>query len=76
MTGQNKVPSNWPDFLRDSTNKQELFNFLSNKVALTDCPDGIQIFITSGTAMISQGTSCSMQLCVHEQADTRILSHS
>lgn len=38
--GQNKVPSNWPDFLRDSTNKQELFNFLSNKIALTDCPDG------------------------------------
>ena len=24
MAGQNKVPSNWSDFLRDSTNKQEL----------------------------------------------------
>ena len=75
VTGQNKVPSNWPDFLRDSTNKQELFNFLSNKVSLTDCPDGKQIFITSGTAVISRGTSRSMQLCGHEEADTRIVFH-
>ena len=48
VIGKNKVPSNWPDSLRDSTNKQELFNFLSNKVALTECPDGKQIFIASG----------------------------
>ena len=75
VIGKNKVPSNWPDFLRDSTNKQELFNFLSNKVALTECPDGKQIFITSGTAVISRGTSRSMPLCGHEEADTRILFH-
>ena len=54
VIGKNKIPSNWPDFLRDSTNKQELFNFLSNKVALTECPDGKQIFITSGTTVISR----------------------
>ena len=75
VIGKNKVPSNWPDFLRDSTNKQELFNFLSNKVALTECPDGKQIFITSGTAVISRGTSRSMPLCGHEEADIRILFH-
>ena len=27
VIGKNKVPSNWPDFLRDSTNKQELLTF-------------------------------------------------
>ncbi len=75
MNGRNKVPSNWPDFLHDSTNKQELFNFLSNKVALTDIPDGKEIFITSGNAVITQDTNHSMQLCDHEEGDTRILLH-
>ena len=60
VAGQNKVPSNWPDFLCDSTNKQELFNFLSKKVSLTDSPDGKQIFITSGTRVISRGTTHCM----------------
>jgi len=46
VTGQNKIPNNWPDSLHDSTNKQKLSNFLSNN------PDGKQIFITSGTAVI------------------------
>ena len=25
--GKNKIPGNWSDFLRDPTNKQELFSF-------------------------------------------------
>ena len=37
VEGRNKIPSNWPDFLRDSINKQELFTFLSSKIELTDC---------------------------------------
>ena len=75
VAGQNKVPSNWRQFLHDSTNKQELFNFLSNRVSSTDFPDGKQIFITSGTTVISRGTTHCMQLCGHEEADTRILVH-
>ena len=75
VVGQNKVPSNWPDFVHDSTNKQELFNFLSKKVSLTGFPDGKQIFITSGTTVIGRGTSHCMQLCGHEEADTRIVVH-
>ena len=74
VTGQNKIPSNWPDFLRDSTNKQELYYFLSNKIALIDCPDGKQIFITSGTAVTGRGISHSMQVLEHEE-DTRMLLH-
>ncbi|KAG0729478.1 hypothetical protein GWK47_003462 [Chionoecetes opilio] len=38
--GPTKVPSNWPDFLRDPTNKEELFQFLSDKVGSSDWPDG------------------------------------
>ena len=75
VVGQNKVASNWPDLLHDSTNKQEHFNFLSKKVSLTGFPDDKQIFIISGTTVIGRGASHSMQLCGHEEADTRILVH-
>ena len=75
VEGRNKIPSNWPDFLRDSINKQELFTFLSSKIELTDCLEGMQIFATSSTAMIARGTSHLMESCDHEEADTRILIH-
>ncbi|KAG0727567.1 hypothetical protein GWK47_034403 [Chionoecetes opilio] len=49
-----------PDFLRDSTNKEELFQFLSDKVGSNDWPDGKEVFITSGTDVISRGSDHSM----------------
>ncbi|KAG0724638.1 hypothetical protein GWK47_040164 [Chionoecetes opilio] len=73
--GPTKVPSNWPDFLRDSTNKEELFQFLSDKVGSNDWPDGKEVFITSGTDVISRGSDHSMPRCDHEEADTRIVVH-
>lgn len=48
VSGQAKLPSNWVQFLRDSTNKSELFQFLSLKVSLFDFPDDKEICITSG----------------------------
>eukprot|EP00745_Piridium_sociabile_P012394 TRINITY_DN190_c0_g1_i6.p1 TRINITY_DN190_c0_g1~~TRINITY_DN190_c0_g1_i6.p1 ORF type:complete len:743 (+),score=169.21 TRINITY_DN190_c0_g1_i6:247-2475(+) len=73
--GPTKVPSNWPDFLRDPTNKEELFQFLSDKVGSSDWPDGKGVFITSGTNVISRGSDHSMPRCDHEEADTRIVVH-
>jgi hypothetical protein len=32
VAGQIKLPWNWQDFLRDPTNKQELFTYLSRKI--------------------------------------------
>ena len=75
MACRNKIPSNWPDFLRHSVNKQELFTFLPSKIELTKCPEGKQIFTTSGTTVIARGTSLCMQSCDHEEADTRMLIH-
>ncbi len=65
VESRNKVPSNWPDFLRDSVNKQELFAFISDKIALTECTEGKQIFATSGTTVIARGTSHCMESCDH-----------
>ena len=72
---QNKLPGNWPDFLRDSKNKQELFTFLSEKIASTAWPDGKQVFITSGIRVVGTERSHSMLPCNHEEADTRIMIH-
>ena len=34
-----KMPVNWKDFLQDSTNKEELFAFLTQTVAELECPE-------------------------------------
>ena len=43
-----KLPRNWMQFLRDSVNKEELFAFLTNKVAEHNWPENKAIYITSG----------------------------
>lgn len=39
VSGATKVPPNWMQFLRDSVNKEELFAFLTNKVAEYNWPE-------------------------------------
>ena len=75
VAGKNKLPGKWADFLRDPTNKQELFAFLSNKIANMDCPEGKEIIVTSGVTAIHRGNTRSMQPCNHEEADTRLIIH-
>ena len=75
MAGKNKLPSNWIDFLRNSVNKQQLFQFLSHKLQSVECVGGKHIFTTVGTSVASAGASHHMQECNHEEADTRILIH-
>jgi len=48
VKGQTKLPTNFPDFLRDSKNKTELFELLTDKVAKSDYPTGKMGYITSG----------------------------
>ena len=75
VSGQANIPGNWSDFLRDLNDKQELFQFLSDKIGCTDCPTGRQISITSDATMVSRGTDHCMPLCDHEKFDTRIMVH-
>ena len=49
VPGQVKLPVNWMQFLRDSTNKAELFQFLSQKVSCFGFPTEKSLSITSGT---------------------------
>ena len=49
VSGQVKLPVNWMQFLRDSTNKTELFQFLSQKASPFEFPTEKSLSITSGT---------------------------
>lgn len=48
VSGQVKLPLNWMQFLRDSTNKTELFQFLTEKVSRFEFPADKSLAITSG----------------------------
>lgn len=59
--------------LRDPTNKQELFVFLSNKIAAVHWPKGKEIVITSGVTAVLRGAGRCMPPYDHEKTDTRLL---
>ena len=69
------MPGNWRDFLRDEINKQELFEFLSQKIVSANYPDGKEVFVTSGKRVLTKGTARQMMSCDHEEADIRLLVH-
>jgi hypothetical protein len=50
--GATKLPSNWMSFLCDPLNKEELFHFLSLKVAGHNWPEWKTVHITSGKNVI------------------------
>lgn len=76
VTDLTKTPKKWHNFLRDNTNKTELFNFLADKIV------GIQttntIVVTKGHNAQSNRTMClnNVSPCTHEEADTRIFVHA
>lgn len=75
VAGPNKIPGKWQEFLRDSDNKEELFAFLSKKVATAEFPTGKVVAITSGQKVLIRGADHSMPDNNHEEADTKILLH-
>ena len=75
VAGKHKVPGYWREFLQDEINKKELFDFLSQKIASAEYPDGKEVFVTSGMGVLTKGTSRQMIPCDHEEADTRLMVH-
>ncbi len=72
---QARIPSNWKAFLCDSTNKEELFDFLSDEVNKTEWPESKGVYITRGTFVVCKGNSQPILECTHEEADTRVVVH-
>ena len=43
---ETKVPGNWNEFLRDDSNKTELFTFLAEHLVIQSYPEGKLFFTT------------------------------
>ena len=70
-----KLPGNFHDFLRDNTNKIELFEFLTAKIEKYSWPQDKHVYATSGPSVVSVGFNDPMETCNHEEADTRLIVH-
>ena len=75
VSGQTKLPGNWMDFLRDSTNKKELFTFLTTKDDEFNCSEAKAVYVTSGQSVLSISSGIPMPSCNHEETDTRVVVH-
>ena len=75
VSGETKLPRNWMDFLRDSPNKTELFDFLTTKVENYTFPQGKSVYITAAESVVAVPSTNPMPNCNHEEADTRIIVH-
>ena len=51
LAGSCRVPQNWQAFLEDSSDKKELFSFLTKQVESAAFPDDKVVCITSGNTL-------------------------
>ena len=75
VSGETKLPRNWSDFLHDSSNKKELFDFLTYEVANFVFPEGKAVYITSEESVLTVCSSSPMPNRSHVEADARIVVH-
>ena len=69
------LPKNWQQFLRDDTNKMELFAFLVEHISHLETIK--QIVTTKGSEVVCIPPQDTTHLspCDHEEADTRMILH-
>jgi len=77
VTGSTKVPKNWQAFLREDSNKTELFHYLATLLIAQSVGDSKQLFVTydDGVMCNSDINIDSIAPCSHEEADTRLVLH-
>ena len=69
------LPTNWQDFLRNSTNKEELFHLLADACVSYMGKDA-HVVSTIGPAVVSStGVETQLKDCSHEEADSRMILH-
>ncbi|KAE8742548.1 hypothetical protein FOCC_FOCC011900 [Frankliniella occidentalis] len=78
VTLTTKVPKNWAQFLREASNKQELFNIIAAKVVTLGGDGEKEVYSTVDRDVLTSSkrdvTGC-LAPCNHEEADTRIMIH-
>lgn len=75
VKGPYPIPRNWSDFLRNSSNKEELFQFLAD-ACVEVLGRHVATVSTKGADIVcSSGAATNLRHCSHEEADTRLLLH-
>lgn len=76
VTETSKTPGNWQSFLRDTSNKTELFHFLAEKMCEAETTS--TVIVTKGEDAISNTRKSldAVSPCCHEEADCRIFVHA
>ena len=82
--GNGKIPKNWSSYLRNETNKMELFQYLSGVIAHTVFTEGKVIITTCEENVLQnpRAPDSMIQLqyplspCNHEEFDTRVMLHA
>lgn len=76
VTGTNKTPRNWKNFMREAENKTELFHFLADKIADMDTVNSV--VVTKEELALSKHVLSldDISPCSHEEADTRMFVHA
>ena len=72
VTSETKLPSKWKMFLQVTTNEEELFSLLTEKVKDFQFPENKEVNITSGENVSSSRGASDMQRCDHKEADSKI----
>ena len=71
-----KLPAKMDSFLKNSTNKEDLFIFLSQGVRSLDIPAQKHLYITIEDSVMAKGVSVAdIGSCDHEESDTRVMVH-
>lgn len=76
VSEKGSIPKNWTNFMRDNTNKTELFNFLATKV-IELCTVNV-VYVTTEDSVVSNRPVNleGLSKCNHEEADTRLFVHA
>jgi len=70
-----KLPRDWQSFIKDPSNKVDMFYFLSEKINGVRCPEDKCIYITQGENVLPSSPLQAVEKCNREEVDTRILVH-
>ena len=72
MTPTGKLPKDWGSFLRNNSNKTELFTLLADSIY--NIQNGI-VYATKNSGTVCNKITRESISCSHEEADTRIFVH-
>ena len=70
------LPKNWPEFLRNSSNKEELFRLLAESSVRIIGPSGHTVSTLVDEMLFSPVVETKLPRCTHVEADTRLILHT